>query len=99
MTVPSSSAGDGGKPSEVFQSESERKKGIDRMEESGLTRKAFAKTMALGVAALLLPQAKRATAAEVPSDVTLYTGEPSIGEPGYERRIAKIFEQATVKKM
>lgn len=68
------------------------------MEESRLTRKAFMKTMVLGGAALLLPQAKEAAAAEVPSDITLYVGEPSIGEPGYEQRVARIFEQAAVAK-
>lgn len=69
------------------------------MEECRLTRKAFVKTMVLGGAALLLPQAKEAAAAEIPSDITLYIGEPSIGEPGYERRIARLFKQAPAKKV
>ncbi|MFQ5856649.1 MAG: hypothetical protein ACE5LU_13515 [Anaerolineae bacterium] len=68
------------------------------MEESRLTRKAFMKTMVLGSAALLLPQAGEAAAAKLPSDTPLYPGQPSIGEPGYEQRIARLFEQAPVKK-
>lgn len=67
------------------------------MEESRLTRKAFMKTMVMGGAALLLPPAQKAAAAEIPSDIPLYTGEPSIGEPGYEQRVARIFEQAAAK--
>ncbi len=75
-----------------------RKEGMMDREESQLTRKAFLKTVLLGGAALLLSQAKEAAAAEVPADIPLYTGEPCIGEPGYEKRIAGIFAQATVKK-
>lgn len=68
------------------------------MEQSRLSRKAFLKAMALGSAALLLPPAKEAAAAEAPPDIRFYSDEPSIGAPGYEQRIAKIFEQATIKK-
>jgi len=68
------------------------------MEESRLTRKAFLKTLLLGGAGLLLPKAEQASAAEAPVGVKLYVGEPSIGEPGYEQRIARIFEQAKVKR-
>lgn len=68
------------------------------MEESRLTRKVFLKTLLLGGTGLLLPKAERAVAAETPLEVKLYVGEPSIGEPGYEQRIARIFEQARVKQ-
>lgn len=68
------------------------------MEESRHTRKTFLKTLMLGSAACLLPQAEEVAAAEIPSDITLYTDEPSIGDSGYEQRVVRIFEQATVKK-
>jgi len=68
------------------------------MEESRLTRKAFLKAVVLGGTAFVLPRTKEAAAAELPANVPLYTGEPNIGEPGYERRVARIFERATVKK-
>jgi len=57
------------------------------------------KTMVLGSAALLLTQAKEVAAAAVPANVVLYPDEPSIGETGYERRVARIFEQAAVRKV
>jgi hypothetical protein len=53
----------------------------------------------LGGAALLLPEGKGAAAAEFPTNLASYRGQPSIGEPGYAERIAKIFEQASAKKI
>lgn len=69
------------------------------MEESNLSRKMILKTMVVGSAALLLAPAKGVAAARLPTDVPLYHGQPSIGEPGYEERINRIFQQASVKKV
>lgn len=66
------------------------------MDEAKLTRKGFLKNLA--VAGVALPLRGLGTAAAPgeakatgPGGLTLYIGEPSIGEPGYEQRVARIF--------
>jgi hypothetical protein len=68
------------------------------MEDSRLTRRDLLKA-AVGGVALLLQPVNRVMATQPSSDVLLYVGEPSMGEPGYEERVARIFEQATPRKV
>jgi len=67
------------------------------MADSRLIRRDFIKVIVGGLVFLLQPM-KGIMAAEPSSDVPLYGGEPSIGEPGYEERMARVFEQATPRK-
>lgn len=68
------------------------------MEDFPLTRRDLIKA-AVGGVTLLLQPVSRVTAAQPSSDVPFYAGEPSIGEPGYEERVARIFEQAMLRKV
>lgn len=65
------------------------------MPTKGVNRKDFLKGTVAGVAALLLGRLfeKKARAMESMTDVTYYEG-PAIGQPGYEKRVAKLFEGA-----
>lgn len=74
------------------------------MDESKLTRRNVLKNLALVGAAVplqlptLVTQNKPQSANGLSTDVSamrLYVGEPSIGEPGYEKRVAKLFENAS----
>ncbi len=68
------------------------------MEDSRLTRRDLLKA-AVGGAALLFQPVNRVMAAHPSSEVPFYIGEPSMGELGYEERVARIFEQATPRKV
>jgi|GEM_PF-6535999 len=67
------------------------------MDEAKLTRKGFLKNLALAGVVLPLrglgsPPAPGEPKATRPGGLTLYIGEPGIGEPGYAQRVARIFD-------
>ncbi len=64
---------------------------VDRKES--INRKDFLKGSGAGLATLLLGRffEKKAQAMEPFTDVTYYD-EPAIGQPGYEKRVAKLFK-------
>jgi hypothetical protein len=63
------------------------------MRKKGLNRKDFLKGSIAGLATLLLARVlkKKAHAMEPFTDVTYYD-EPAIGQPGYAKRVAKLFK-------
>ena len=64
------------------------------MDKKKLNRKDFLKLATMTAATALasgLISKKKALAMEHVTDVTYYDG-PSIGQPGYERRVAKLFK-------
>jgi hypothetical protein len=65
------------------------------MQTKGLNRKDFLKGSMAGLATFLLAKAftKKARAMEPFTDVTYYD-EPAIGQPGYEKRVARLFKSA-----
>ena len=66
------------------------------MKSKGLSRKDFLKGSVAGLSTLLLARvfAKKARAMEPLTNVTYYD-EPAIGQPGYEKRVARLFKSAT----
>lgn len=64
------------------------------MGDSGLTRRELLEAAVLGSVASALVPAGGGGAAEASPGVPLYAGEPSIGEPGYDERVARLFGQA-----
>ena len=62
------------------------------METKGVSRKDFLKGTVAGAAALLIGKlfGKKARAMEAMPGVTYYD-EPAVGQPGYEKRVARLF--------
>ncbi|MFQ5847016.1 MAG: hypothetical protein ACE5IQ_04990 [Candidatus Methylomirabilales bacterium] len=68
------------------------------MGDSRLTRRDVLIGAVGGSAAFMLSPAKGVMAAKPSPDAPFRMGDPSIGDPGYEQRIAGLFEQAMVRK-